>query len=74
MVKLTIEEVARPYEMKISLDGHPIEDIEKICTDPRAQRYEVTFRLPEEIGPGLHHTSVGIGHRKLEPVAIQVGR
>jgi SAM-dependent methyltransferase len=74
IVKLTIEEVARPYELEISLDGRPIEDIEKICTDPRAQRYEVTFRLPEEIGPGLHHASVGIGHRKLEPVAIQVGR
>jgi SAM-dependent methyltransferase len=72
MVKLTIEEVAHPYELEISLDGHPLEDIEKLCTDPRAQRYEVTFRLPEEIGPGLHHASLGIGRRKLEPVAIHV--
>jgi ubiquinone/menaquinone biosynthesis C-methylase UbiE len=74
MVKLTIEEVARPYELEISLGGRPIEDIEKVCTDPRAQRYEVTFRLPEEPGPGLHHIRVGIGRRKLEPVAIQVSR
>ena len=70
IVKLTIEEVARPYELEISLGGRRIEDIEKVCTDPRAQRYEVTFRLPEEIGPGPHALDIGMGRRKLSPVAI----
>jgi hypothetical protein len=49
-----------------------VEDVEKICTDPRPQRYELNFRLPEEIGPGLHHIKLNIGRRKLPPVPVEV--
>jgi hypothetical protein len=72
IVKITLDEVARPYELEISVGGRPVEDIEKVCSDPRAQRYEVKFRLPEEIGPGLHHVDIRIGRRKLAPWPIQV--
>jgi hypothetical protein len=72
MVKLTVEEIAHPYELDISLGGRPMEDIEKVCIDPRPQRYEVRFRLPEDVGPGLHHVTVKLGHRKLAAVPIEV--
>lgn len=69
---LTLEEIARPFDIEVWMGGHPVEDVEKICTDPRPQRYQVNFRLPEEIGPGLHHIKVNIGRRKLPPVPVEV--
>jgi SAM-dependent methyltransferase len=71
-VALTLEEIARPFDIEVWMGGHPVEDVEKICTDPRPQRYEVNFRLPEEIGPGLHHIKLNIGRRKLPPVPVEV--
>jgi hypothetical protein len=71
-VALTLEEIARPFDIEVRMGGHPVEDVEKICTDPRPQRYQVSFRLPEEIGPGLHHIKLNIGRRKLPPVPVEV--
>jgi SAM-dependent methyltransferase len=71
-VALTLEEIARPFDIEVWMGGHAVEDVEKICTDPRPQRYQVNFRLPEEIGPGLHHIRLNIGRRKLPPVPIEV--
>ncbi len=72
VVKLTLEEIARPWEIEIWVGGQPAEDLEKTCSDPRPQRYQVNFRLPEQVGPGLHHVNINIGHRKLPPVPIEV--
>jgi SAM-dependent methyltransferase len=71
-VALTLEEIARPFEIEVWMGGHPVEDVEKICTDPRPQRYQLNFRLPEDIGPGLHHIKLNIGRRKLAPVPVEV--
>lgn len=71
-VTLTLEEVARPFDIEVWMGGRPVEDVEKICTDPRPQRYQVNFRLPEDIGPGLHHVKLNIGRRKLPPVPVEV--
>jgi SAM-dependent methyltransferase len=72
IVKLTLEEVAHPWEIEIWVEGQPVEDLEKTCSDPRPQRYQVNFRLPERVGPGLHHLKINIGHRKLPSVPIEV--
>jgi len=72
IVKLTLEEVARPSDIEIWMGEQPVEDLERICIDPRPQRYQVNFRLPEQIGPGLHHVNLNIGRRKLPPFAIEV--
>jgi SAM-dependent methyltransferase len=72
IVKLTLEEIARPWEIEIWVEGQPVEDLEKTCSDPRPQRYQVNFRLPERIGPGLHHLKINIGRRKLPSVPIEV--
>jgi hypothetical protein len=67
-----LEEIARPHEIEASVDGHSVQDLEYFCTDPRPQRFEVNFRLPEEIAPGSHTLEVRIGRRKLAAVALDV--
>ena len=71
-VTLTLEEIARPFDIEVWIGGRPVEDVERICTDPRPQRYQVNFRLPEDIGPGLHHIKLNIGRRKLPPQPVEV--
>jgi SAM-dependent methyltransferase len=71
-VRMTIEEVAHPYDTTIVVGGYPATDLEYVCTDPRPQRFEVTFRLPEAIGPGLHHVRVNVGRRKMAPIPLEV--
>jgi SAM-dependent methyltransferase len=72
LVKMTIEEVARPHEIEAAVGGLPVAGLEFFCTDPRPQRFEVNFRLPEEIAPGRHPLEVRIGRRKLAPVMLEV--
>lgn len=71
-VKVTLEEVAHPHEIEATVSGYPVGDREFFCIDPRPQRFEVNFRLPEEIAPGSHVLEVRIGRRKLAPVMLEV--
>jgi len=70
-VKMTLEEIVRPYEIEATVGGRTV-DLEYFCIDPRPQKFEVNFRLPEEIRPGRHELVVQIGRRKLAPVALEV--
>ena len=71
-VKMVLEEVARPHEIEASIGGYPVGDLEFLCTDPRPQRFEVNFRLPDDIAPGRHELHVSIGRRKLAPVMLEI--
>jgi SAM-dependent methyltransferase len=71
-VKMTLEEIARPYEIEAAVGGLPVWNLEYFCIDPRPQRFEVNFQLPETIGPGLHDLEIRIGRRKLAPVPLEV--
>jgi ubiquinone/menaquinone biosynthesis C-methylase UbiE len=71
-VKLTLEEIARPYEIEATVDGHPVLGLEYFCIDPRPQRYEVNFRLPEEITHGSHSLELSLGRRRLAPIPLEV--
>jgi hypothetical protein len=71
-VKMILEEVTRPHEIEAFVGGFPVGDREFLCTDPKPQRFEVNFRLPEEIGPGRHQLQVRIGRRQLAPVMLEV--
>ena len=71
-VKMILEEVARPHEIEVSVGGIPVGDREFLCTDPKPQRFEVDFRLPEEIQPRKHELQVRIGRRQLAPVMLEV--
>ncbi|HUA82640.1 MAG TPA: hypothetical protein VMB85_02195, partial [Bryobacteraceae bacterium] len=71
-IKMVLEEIQRPEEIDILIDGLPVTDLEYFCTDPRPQRFEVNCRLPEAIAPGTRHLELLVGHRKLPPVPIEV--
>ncbi len=72
MIKVTLEEISRPHDLEASVDGHPVSDLEFFCVDPRPQKFEVNFRLPEQIGIGPHQLELRMGRRKLAPIAIEV--
>jgi hypothetical protein len=69
---MVLEEIRRPEEIQVSISGHPMEDLEFFCIDPRPQRFEVNFRLPEEISPGPHTLELRIGRRKLANIPLDV--
>lgn len=71
-VKMTLEEIVRPYEIEATVGGLPVEGLEYFCIDPRPQKFEVNFRLPEEIGVGRHELVVKLARRKLAPVMLEV--
>ena len=71
-VKVILEEVARPHEIEAAVGSLPVRDLEFLCIDPRQQRFDVNFRLPEEIEPGQHELQVRMGRRKLAPVMLEV--
>lgn len=62
---LTLEDIARPWEIEVSVSGRPVEDLERACTDPRAQCYTIRFRVPVEVAAGQHEVRVTTGRRKL---------
>ena len=72
IVKMILEEVTRLDEINALVGGLPVMDLETMCTDPRQQRFEVNFRLPEELAPGKHELLVRIGRRALAPVMLEV--
>jgi ubiquinone/menaquinone biosynthesis C-methylase UbiE len=72
LVKITLEEITRPEEIRPYVGGLPAVDLEYFCVDPREKRFEVNFRLPEKIAPGWHPLELRLGKRKLAPVMLDV--
>ncbi|MEO5922486.1 MAG: class I SAM-dependent methyltransferase [Bryobacteraceae bacterium] len=72
MVKVTLEDIAKPYEIAARVNGQPVQDLEYFCIDPRPQVFEVNFHLPEGLAPGMYPMEVSIGRRKLAPVTLNV--
>ena len=71
-VKVQLEEVAAPDSFRATVDGAPVRDVQMFCTDPRNQRWDVSFLLPERVASGVHQLEMSLGARKLAPVAIEV--
>ena len=71
-VKASIEEVRYADEFEATIDGLRATDLEAFCTDPLTQRFEFNFKLPEEIGPGVHTLAMSLGRRRFAPVVIEV--
>lgn len=71
-VKLTLEEVTEPSQFSATVDGIPVLDIDFFCTDPLPPRFEVNFKLPEEIGVGSHALEMRLGKRVVAPIGIDV--
>lgn len=71
-LKVIVEEITHPDEVEASIDGTPLVAIESFCIDPRPQRFELNFRVPDEVAPGARHLSLNIGRRKLPPLPIEI--
>ncbi len=71
-VKIVVEDLMHPDEFGAHVSGMPVEGLEIFCTDPRPQRFEVNFRLPEPVGPGPHDLTLHIGRRRFAPIALEV--
>lgn len=71
-IKVTLEEVMEPDQFGACVDGIPVLDTDFFCTDPLPPRFEVNFRLPDEIGPGAHALEMRLGRRMVAPVGIEV--
>jgi ubiquinone/menaquinone biosynthesis C-methylase UbiE len=71
-VKVQMEEIAAPESFEARVDGLPVRAAEMFCTDPRNQRYDVSFLLPAETSPGWHQLEINLGARKLAPIPIEV--
>ncbi|HVW84079.1 MAG TPA: hypothetical protein VHB50_05345, partial [Bryobacteraceae bacterium] len=72
LIKATIEEVDSIESFHAGVDGLPVRHIETFRTDPLAERWEVNFRLPEEIGRGGHVLEIRLGKRLLTRMGIEV--
>ena len=71
-VKLTIEEVLHPEEFGAEISGHFINDFDRFCTDPVPPRFEVNFRIPEEVSDGEHNLQLWAGTRDLGTVKVVI--
>ena len=71
-VKLTLEEVTQPEFFTATIGGVPVEDLEYFCTDPLPPRFEVNFRIPQEVGMGSHLLDMRLGRRRLGAVSLDI--
>ena len=71
-VRMVLEEIARPDELQAFVGGVSAWDVEYACIDPRERRYELSFHLPDDIGPGAHTLDIRVGGRRLAGMPIEV--
>jgi SAM-dependent methyltransferase len=71
-LKITLEEVEDPAAFTAAIDGTAVSGMDVFCTDPVPPRYEVNFRVPDPIGPGMHMLQMRLGRRPVAAVAIEV--
>ena len=71
-VKLQMEEVPNPETFTATVSGEPVRGVEMFCIDPRNQRWDISFWLPEATGAGHHILDIRLGERQFEPVLIEV--
>jgi hypothetical protein len=72
LTKVVVEEIGDPAAVVVTVDSQPVRDLELKCTDPVPPRYELNFRLPENLAEGRHALEIRAGNRSLMPHAIDV--
>ena len=73
-MKATLEEVQSIDDFAALIDGAPASEIESFRTDPLSDRYEVNFRIPENVTAGGHVLELKLGNRSLTVMGIEVIR
>lgn len=72
VVKLTVEEVYQAENLTLRVNGFPALDVDWFCTDPRLPRYEINFRLPQQVPPGEAAIEVALGPRRIGVARVAV--
>jgi hypothetical protein len=72
LIKVGVEEIATPSQLRASVDGIPIPSTGFLCVDPVPPRFEVNLILPEAVGSGPHQLELSLGSRRFAPMPIEV--
>jgi SAM-dependent methyltransferase len=70
MIRVMVEEVLDPAELRVSLDGQIIPPAAIVTVEPRAPRHDLYFRIPNELSDGEHQLEVR--HRKHRFPAVRI--
>lgn len=57
-VKVVVEEISDPSTISVTIDFSPGKGLEVKCTDPVPPRYELNFRIPDDLPSGCHTLQV----------------
>ncbi len=71
-IRLSLEEIANPYDLEAFVDSMPALGFEYVCTSPREQRFDVKFSVPDEVPAGTHRVEIRAGKRRLTQLMIEV--
>jgi SAM-dependent methyltransferase len=71
-IKAGFEEIQDFSQFSAAVDGVPVAEFEARSIDPIPPLFEVTFPLPDAIGPGPHRLELAVGARRFGPIAIEV--
>ncbi len=69
---ISVEDLVRPDELTVSLDGVALWGLETRCTDSKHQKYSVRLPLPDDVKAGVHEIQLMSGRRKLTPISIEI--
>jgi SAM-dependent methyltransferase len=70
-MKVTMDNVAKPHEVRFYFDGQPVKALEFVCVDPLASSYEFAFVLPA-LPAGPHLLTTHTGAAELPAVQIEI--
>jgi SAM-dependent methyltransferase len=71
-LKVTLEEIEHPNQIKFSISARPAQDISIEVCDPITSRYAFFFKLPANTPGGRHPLEIKIGTSKLQTIEVQV--
>ncbi|MBM3812121.1 MAG: methyltransferase domain-containing protein [Acidimicrobiia bacterium] len=71
-VKISLEEVYEPGQLRLRIGKAEVEVFESFCTDPRVPSWEVNFEVPEGVEKGETDVRVELGGRFLGTYPVEV--
>ncbi len=70
-MKVTIDNLAQPKDVRFHVDGQPVSALEFVCVDPLVPSYEFAFVLPT-LSAGAHTLTTHTGTADLPPLQIEI--
>ena len=70
-MKVTIDNLDHPKDVRFQVDGQPVSALEFVCVDPLVPSYEFAFVLPA-LPAGAHTLTTHTGTADLPPLQIEI--